>query len=174
MKQYMILFLVGRDRPGIVDDVSKVLLHHDANIEDSRGATLGGCFSVMVLFSVEADRMPAVRQGFKELERMGFEWSLHEANDPAALPREAELPLKIQVTAMDHPGIVQAVVGILRKFNVNVESLTTRVTQAPYSGAPLFGLELSAQVPADQPVAKVKQGLSDLAAEMNLDLTFPK
>jgi glycine cleavage system transcriptional repressor len=174
MKQYMILFLVGRDRPGIVDDVSKVLLTHEANIEDSRGATLGGCFSIMILFSVDADRMPAVRQGFQDLKRMGFEWSLHEATDPAALPRQAELPLNIQVTAMDHPGIVQAVVGILRKYNVNVESMTTRVTQAPYSGAPLFGLELGAQVPADQPMARIKRDLTDLAAEMNLDLTFSK
>ncbi len=84
----------------------------------------------------------------------------------------AGLPLKFEMTAMDHPGIVQRVVRLLRKNDVNIESLETQVTGAPLSGAPLFDLRLEAKVPADKSIGKVKEQLADLAGEMNLDLVF--
>ena len=49
MKKFMILFYVGKDRPGIVHDVSTFLFDHGANIEDSRMAAMGGRFSIVML-----------------------------------------------------------------------------------------------------------------------------
>ncbi len=174
MKKFMILFVVGQDRPGIVDDVSTTLFEKGANIEDSRMAVLGGCFSVMVLFSCPAEELPNIINGLTALKEMGFDVHTYEAQDPATISRPAELPLKLEITAMDHPGIVSRVVRILRKHDVNISSLNTRVTIAPLSGAPLFNLELEADVPASQPIAAVKNELNDLAGEENLDLTFSK
>jgi glycine cleavage system transcriptional repressor len=168
----MILFLLGEDRPGIVDDVSSLLFDQGANIEDSRMATMGGCFSIMTLFSCTSKQLEAIKEGLDDLEKLGFQTSLHEAQDPAASPKRAELPLKIEVTAMDHPGIVQNVVHILRLHDVNIESLITEVTRAPLSGAPIFSLTLEAGIPAGEPIAKVKDELTKLATEMNLDLSF--
>jgi glycine cleavage system transcriptional repressor len=82
--------------------------------------------------------------------------------------------LKIEVMAMDHPGIVQKVVHVLHQNNVNIQSLNTRVTQAPLSGAPLFDLTLEAGVPEVESIVKVKEKLTELAAEMDLDLSFKK
>ena len=172
MKKYMILFSVGKDRPGIVDDVSTVLFEHQANIEDSRMAVMGGRFSVMTLFSCETDQLEAIKNGLQGLKELGLEISLHEAEEPTAVAREAALPLKMEITAIDHPGIVQKVVHILRKHKVNVESLNTQVSRAPLSGAALFNLNLEAAVPADIPVSKIKGELSDLAGDMNLGINY--
>jgi len=174
MKKYMILFLVGKDRPGIVDDVSTVLFEGGANIEDSRMAVMGGCFSIMTLFSCTSEQLETIKTGLDNLRKMGFETSLHQAQDSATGPGRAELPLKIQVTAMDHPGMVQKVVHILHKYDVNIESLNTQVTRAPLSGAPIFDLNLEAGIPPEKPIAKVKEELMEMAAEMNLDLSFKK
>ena len=168
----MILFLVGKDRPGIVDDVSTLLFEAGANIEDSRMAVMGGCFSIMTLFSCTKEQLKDISAGLESLEDQGFETSLRRAEDPSTAPKRAELPLKIELSAMDHPGIVQRVVNILRRHNVNIQSMSTEVTRAPLSGAPMFGLNLEAAVPAEKPVAKVKEEISALAAEMNLDLCF--
>ena len=172
MKKYMILFLVGKDRPGIVDDVSTLLFRVGANIEDSRMAVMGGCFSIMTLFSCTNEQLKDIRADLKSLEDLGFETSLHSAEDPTTTPRRAELPLKIELTAMDHPGIVQKVVKTLRQHSINIQSMNTEVTRAPLSGAPMFGLNLEAAVPTEKPIAKVKDEISALAAEMNLDLHF--
>lgn len=173
-KVYLILFLVGKDRPGIVDDVSRLLFDRGANIEDSRMASMGGAFSIMTLFSCSPEQLKTIRTELESLKQMGFEVSLHEAEDPVSAPKRAELPLKIEVTAMDHPGIVQKVVHVLRRHEVNIESLNTQVTKAPLSGAPIFGLVLEAGVPAERSITTIKEELSALAAEMNLDLNFPR
>jgi glycine cleavage system transcriptional repressor len=170
----MILFLVGKDRPGIVDDVSGLLFEKGANIEDSRMASMGGSFSIMTLFSCTGDELRNIESGIEKFKKMGFEVSLHEAEDPSAVQKRPELQLKIEVTAMDHPGIVQRVVHILRQHDVNVESLNTQVTRAPLSGAPIFDLALEAGVPVEKSVARIKEELTKLAAEMNLDLNFTR
>ena len=174
MKEYTILFLVGKDRPGIVDDVSSFLFDRGANIEDSRMAAMGGRFSIITLFSCAPAQVDAIRADLDALRKLGFEISLHEAEDPGAMRRQAELPLRLEVVAMDHPGIVQKVVSILHNHSVNIQSLDTQVKSAPLSGAPLFDLILDAAVPAETSIAQVKEELMDLAAEENLDLNFMK
>ena len=172
MTKYYILLSSGKDRPGIVDDISTLLFDKGANIEDSRMAVMGGRFSSMTLFSCTREQVEAIRGGLEDLRGLGLEAHLHQAEDPAEGPMPAGLPLKFEMTAMDHPGIVQRVVRMLRKNDVNIESLETQVMGAPLSGAPLFDLRLEATVPAGKSIGKVKEQLADLAGEMNLDLIF--
>jgi glycine cleavage system transcriptional repressor len=174
MKTYMILFALGKDRPGIVEDISTLLFEEGANIEDSRMAVMGGYFSVMMLFSCGEDRLGAVRTGLEGLGKLGLKTSLHEAQEPSPAPPHAALPLKFEVTAIDHPGIVRKVVHILHNHDVNILALNTQVSKAPLSGAPLFSLSLEADVPAIRPISELKQDLTSLAAEMNLDLSFKR
>ena len=172
MKKYMILFSVGKDRPGIVDDVSTLLFEKGANIEDSRMAAMGGRFSIMTLFSCTSEQLESIRVGLDDLRKLGLETSLHKAEDPTATPAQPALPIKFDVQSMDHPGIVQKIVHLLHQHNVNIKSLNTQVARAPLSGAPLFDLNLEADVPVEKPIARVKEELMELAAQMNLDLNF--
>jgi glycine cleavage system transcriptional repressor len=170
----MILFSVGKDRPGIVDDVSTLLFERGANIEDSRMAAMGGRFSIMTLFSCTSEQLEGIKLGLDDLKKLGLETSLHEAEDPTVTPAQPALPMKFDVRSMDHPGIVQKIVHLLHQYNVNIKSLNTQVARAPLSGAPLFDLTLEADVPVERPLAKVKDELMELAAQMNLDLNFKK
>ena len=174
MQQYTIMIAVGRDRPGLVDMVSTYLFERGANIEDSRMAAMGGCFGIMTLFSCSDEGLAKIRAELDGLRAEGLEVSLHEASDPAGLPQEAHLPLALEVTAMDHPGIVKKAVRVLHRHGVNIVSLNTRVSRAPLSGAPLFDLKLEAAVPPDRSLAKIKDELAALAAELNLDLNFSR
>ena len=67
MKQYMILTCVGKDRTGIADDITTLLFEHQANIEDSRMAVMGGRFSVMVLFSCTVEQLATIRSEIHRL-----------------------------------------------------------------------------------------------------------
>ena len=108
--------------------------------------------------------------GLDDLKKLGLETSLHEAEDPTATPAQPALPMKFEVQSMDHPGIVQKIVHLLHQHNVNIKSLNTQVAMAPLSGAPLFDLTLEADVPVEKPIARVKDELMELAAQMNMDL----
>jgi glycine cleavage system transcriptional repressor len=172
MRVFRILTLVGEDRPGIVDSVSGLLLKREGNIEDSRMASMGGCFTIMSLFSCEEDQLPRIEEGLASWRAEGLQAALHEAADPLERVVPPALPLTLEVTSMDHPGIVKEVVHLLHLFRVNIEAMDTRVTRAPLSGAPLFNLRLEAAVPADEPIARVKAELESLAARLNMDLSF--
>ena len=172
MKHYCILSLVGKDRPGVADETSSFLFDRGANIEDSRMAAMGGRFAIMTLFSCSLEQAEKIKSEGRILTEKGFEFFIHDAQDPSTLTQRPELPLKIRVMAMDHPGIVKRVVGLLNRFNVNIQSLNTKVHQAPYSGTPLFDVYVRAGVPKSESIVRVKEELSGLAAEMNLDLTF--
>ena len=174
MKVFRLLFSVGKDRPGIVHDISTVLFHHSANIEDSRMAAMGGRFCIMTLFSCEAEKLEEIQGDLEGLKQSGLETSLHGAEDPTLTSEPPALPLNVQVTAMDHPGIVKKVVRILHNHRVNILSLNTQVTRAPLSGAPLFDLSLEAAVPEEKSILLVKEELTALAGELNLDMNFKK
>ena len=172
MKTYRILLSVGRDRPGIVDDVSTFLFEREANIEDSRMAVMGGQFTIMTLFSCDPAQLGIIQEEVVKLKDVGLETSLHEADEPTAQPGGTALPLKLDVTAMDHPGIVQRIVHIFHLHHVNIQSLRTQVLSAPLSGAPLFTLNIEAAVPIATSIADFKEQLLLQAAEMNIDLNF--
>lgn len=173
MKKYVILFSIGKDRPGIVDDVSSFLFERGANIEDSRMAALGGRFSIMTLFSCSPEQVEIIKGDLNNLVELGLECSLHESEGKES-KKEAGVPLKMDVRAMDHPGIVQSLVHILRRHDVNIQSLNTQVSEAPLSGAPLFALELEADVPVEGSIDRLEEELNDLASKMNLDLHINK
>ncbi len=50
-KSYLVLTAVGPDRPGLVSEISSMVLSAGANLEDSRMAILGGEFALLVLVS---------------------------------------------------------------------------------------------------------------------------
>jgi len=172
METYMILTSIGKDRPGIVDEVSAFLYERGANIEDSRMAVMGGQFVIMMLFSTRSEDAVTIRNGIAQLKHLGIDAYLHQAEEPSPSVESEALPLSLDVTAMDHPGIVQKIVHIFRINQVNIQSLQTRVISAPLSGTPLFNLNIEGSVPVSVSIAGFKKALEMAAAEMNVDLNF--
>ena len=57
MKSYYILSAIGKDRPGIVADVSEVIYECGGNIEDSNMGLLRTHFALLILFSAEKEEV---------------------------------------------------------------------------------------------------------------------
>jgi predicted amino acid-binding ACT domain protein len=87
----------------------------------------------------------------------------------AAGGRSDAIPFRFVATAVDRAGIVHRISHLLRELNVNIESLETRLTAAPYTGAPVFEMESILAVPRSTPVAQVRQQLAAMCDEMNMD-----
>jgi glycine cleavage system transcriptional repressor len=172
MTKYMILFALSKNRLGIVDEVSSYLFKRKANILDSRMAVMGGHFSITCLFSCSNNELEIIKADIRELTELGLATSLHEADKPDSMQTEASNPLKFEIISMDHPGIVQNVVHILKENNICILSLDTELKPMPHTGAPMFDLNLEASVPESLSIAEVKEKLDELASEMDLDLIF--
>jgi glycine cleavage system transcriptional repressor len=165
---YVVLTAVGPDRPGLVNDLSALIGAAGANIEDSRMAVLGGEFAVIMLLSGPPGAIdPAHRIPAQVESELGLRCLLKDTS-PAHPPADYLL-YRIDVTGVDRPGIVHAIAGIFAGRNINVASLESRLTYAPFSATPMFVLEAQLQVPSTTVLAEFRQDIAATCEEENLD-----
>jgi glycine cleavage system transcriptional repressor len=170
-KNYLVLTAVGPDRPGLVSEISSLVLAAGANLEDSRMAILGGEFALLMLVSGEQRAVSTVEHGAAELgAHLGLR-VLTKPTSPQQAPRDF-LPYQIRVTGVDRPGIVQRVAAVLAGRGVNVASLESRLAYAPLSGTPMFILEAALQIPSALALADLRRELAQACDEENWDFTL--
>ncbi|MGH2957807.1 MAG: glycine cleavage system protein R [Solirubrobacterales bacterium] len=131
------LSAIGRDRPGIVAAISRVLLDLEGNVEDSQMSILRGHFAVMLIVALPEGASA------EELERR-----LAEVKDELSLEAIVVSPVDelaesgprathvLSVYGADHPGIVHAVSAALAERGVSITGLETRLGGA--EGSPIY------------------------------------
>lgn len=134
---HIVVSISGRDEVGIVQKVSSVVAEHNANMEESKMAILGGDFAMIVYVSMEepdaADKLASKLRS----ELPNFSVSVRETT----APQEADAPKNIWTISLegpDHPGIVAALSEALAKNGCNVLEMETETTTAPFAGYELF------------------------------------
>jgi glycine cleavage system transcriptional repressor len=171
-QQHMILSAVGADRPGLVDEVSEFIFERGGNMEDSRMANLRGQFTMMVLIGGSEVVMSKIRGDLPQLARNSrLHAELRAAGDAQASAASAgpARPFRLVMTVMDQAGLVHRISHVLRSLQVNIESLDTHLGAAPYTGAPIFEMELTLSVPQATAIAKLREQLGHLCDELNID-----
>ena len=166
-RHYVVLTAVGPDRPGLVNTLASLIRDAGASIEDSRMAILGGEFAVILLISGSPGAVVRAKEiGARVESELDLRCILKETS-PA--PPSDYLPYRIEVDGADRPGIVQAIAAILAGRGINVASLESRLTLAPFSATPMFVLEASLQVPSKTVLSELRSELTATCEEENLD-----
>jgi glycine cleavage system transcriptional repressor len=172
MDQHVILTAIGADRPGLVDEVSQFIFQRGGNIADSRMVNLRGQFAIMVLLSGSPETVSRLES---DLGGLCAKAGLHAEVRPAspAKPQATALsqarPYRLRATAMDQSGLVHRIAHLLREHNVNIESLDSRLSAAPISGAPIFEMDLVLTVPQQVPLPTLRSALGKLCDDLNID-----
>ncbi len=173
MREYRILFASGPDGPGIVYQVSKFLFEHGCNMEDSRMAVLGGQFALMMLFSGPSGDVAKLEGDLGRFqEASGLRAQLLPARAPTEVEREPTLPVRVELVAMDAPGIMVQLAKILQSKRVNIETLEAHLAPAPASDTTISSVKLKICVPRDVSPVEIKEELTELATNINLDILF--
>jgi len=166
---HALLTAIGADRPGLVDEVSEFIFDRGGNIEDSRMVNLRGQFAIMVLVGGSEQVIERIRGELPELSRASsLHVELRDAREPAS-PAVPALPYRLTGTGLDQPGLVHRLAHLLRGLHVNIESLDTRLTPAPYTGAPIFEMELILSVPNTTSLSTMRQNIAAVCDELNVD-----
>jgi glycine cleavage system transcriptional repressor len=165
---YVVLTAVGPDRPGLVKALSALIHEAGANIEDSRMAILGGEFAMILLISGSPDAIERTEEIGPRVERELELRCILKETSPARSPSDY-LPYRIEVDGADRPGIVEVIASILAGRGVNVASLESRLSYAPFSATPMFVLQASLQVPSKTVLSELRSELTAACEEENLD-----
>jgi glycine cleavage system transcriptional repressor len=169
MRKQLVLTAVGRDRPGIVEEFTKLILHFDGNIEASRMVRLGGDMAMLVFVSAPEDRVFELRKAVDDLHYTKFDvlTRLSEVDDDTDEPQEGRCT--ITVLGADHMGIINQVAQYLSEQGINLESMHTEVSAAPMSGTPLFTMSAEVVVPPRLAIEDLREAMEFIGDEMGID-----
>lgn len=174
MGKKFILTAFGKDRPGIVADVTEVLFEQGCNLEDSTMTLLAGEFTLILIF--ESPNGPQVEErlhtDLRRLEReKGLSAFLRPAGPPAA-KAAATAPHTIRVEGVDQAGIVYRVSRFLADQGINIVDLQSRRRFMPQSGAAFYAMEIRVEVPKTLSLDDFDAGLSRVGEALNVDITW--
>ena len=164
----LIITAVGPDRPGLVGELTGLLFSAKANLADSRMVDLRGQFALVALVEGTDEVLKAVRGSLPDAAaRLGL--TVTFASDGGPARQQAGIPFRLKTYSMDQPGIVHRVSDLLRRHQINIEELETRLESAPFMGSPIFTLELLMQVPQNARVNQLRKDIEALCDQLNCD-----
>jgi glycine cleavage system transcriptional repressor len=171
-KNFYLLTAFGKDRPGIVAGVSRVLYELGGNIDDASMTRLGGEFTMMLITALPAT--VSVTKLEKELnalqKKLGVQTAVKAIPAAASSPTKAESPkYLISVYGTDHPGIVYKVVDALAKRKVSITDLQTKVTGTP---KPLYVMLLEIQASSSTDMDDLRTALDQLRQDLKVDISL--
>jgi len=175
MQRWFILSAIGRDRPGLVAELARLVLDCDANLEDSRMTILGTDFAVILLCSSTRDDVGnRLAVGAKRLERdHGLTILLRhlEEGPRPALPATGTQLYRVEAAGEDRAGIVAGICGLLAEHSVNIVDLHSRTQPGP-GGSPHYLMTLSAEVPDSVDPRALREALSAEADRLVIDVAL--
>lgn len=165
----LVVTVIGPDKPGVVDALSRVIAAGGGSWEESRMARLAGQFAGMLLVKVPAEGKDALVASLRALGPPSFEVVVAlGAPEEERAGRKAVLSL----VGSDRPGIVQRISRALAESGVNVETLETELARAPISSELLFHATAKLTIPPSVDLASVRADLEEIASDLMVDLAI--
>lgn len=168
MNQLIVISAVGRDRAGIVHELTRVVLECGGNIVESRMTALGSEFAMLLLVSGNW-HTPAKLEG--ELQRLAERNELSvfiRRTEERALSRD-HLPYAVDVVCLDQAGIVFNLANFFTQRGIDIAELNTRSYAAAHTGAPMFAVQMNVSIPRDLHIAALREEFMEFCDQMNLD-----
>ncbi len=169
--QHFALTIIGRDRPGIVSQVTEILFKGGFNIADSSCSILGGQFSMILIISnPEISTKEEFSDTFKPLEENNLSVFIRTLKPGGEIRTEVTGELcMISVYGADKPGIVYQVAKELGERNINISDLNTKLIGD--ESKPVYVMMLEAMLPKDTEVAEVETWMRKLKQELQVDIS---
>ncbi len=167
MNQSLVMTVIGKDRPGLVESLSAIIEAHGGNWEESRMIHLAGEFAGLLHVHV-----PERRAGELEIALGGLrELSVVVARTPEEqLPPAATRLLELEVEGQDHPGIVHHVAEAVAAKAINVEELETELGTAAMTGQKMFRARALLRAPDSVSPEELADDLEALADDLMVEV----
>jgi glycine cleavage system transcriptional repressor len=165
------LTIVGRDRPGIVSQVTEILYNLGCNLADSSCSILGGQFAmILILGHPEFTSRESFGDAFKPLEETDLTVALRVLKPGGETRSQIEGDLcMISVYGADKPGIVYRVAQVLGAHQVNITDLNTKLVGT--EERPVYVMVIEAMLPEGVAEEDVNSWLAPIRDELQIDIT---
>lgn len=176
MDNRFILTAFGKDRPGIVADVTRILFENGCNLEDNSMTQLADEFTLILLFSsTNQEVKESILQACQELERTkGISAFMRPLESRRPLQTKTHIDCTLHIEGLDQAGIVYKISQYLADQGINITDLKSTVKPSPESGTAIYLMTIHIQIPHAVAVEQVENGLSAVADELHVDITLSR
>ncbi len=169
MQTFLVLTVIGEDRPGLVEAIAQVIMDNSGNWLESSMSQLAGKFAGILRVSVKNEKADNLVSALNNLSQ-----NLKVVIERVDVEQEnlASQLIELTLVGNDRPGIIREISGALNTLSVNFEQLTTECTPAPMSGDVLFKAIANLTLPRNLDIDVLSEDLEkltdDLIVEINL------
>lgn len=171
MSTRYILTAFGRDRVGIVADVTQIMYELGCNLEDSEMTRLSDEFAVIFLFSApHANIEDKLSSACRRLE---LDKGIAAFFRPVGTPKPQKgsgILTTLHVEGVDQCGIIYKVSRFLADNNVNIIRVHSKQNYSPQSGTAIYAVDLEIELPSHASLQELKKGLQHVADALHVDI----
>lgn len=166
MDTCIVVTLISDDRPGVIEDVAKVIEQHQGSWQESRMAHLEGKFAGILRVAIAKEAAAALEQDFTKLSEKGIFVTVGQGK----ANNDEHHCLKISVIGPDRPGIIKELSQAFTQRQLNVSQLDTNCSSMPWSGDPQFEAHFELQVKSGANTDELEEQLDAIADDLALDI----
>ena len=167
-QNYLVITAIGSDRPGIVNDLTKIVTDNHCNIEDSRMTILGGEFAIILLLCGNWSAIAKIEASLPKLSDK-LELVINSKRTEARAKQPDLLNYHVETLSIDQPGIIHQVSEFFSYRGINIDALNTSAYNAVHTGTPMFALTMTINIPSSQSIAELREQFLDFCDERNMD-----
>lgn len=170
MEKLLAVTAIGHDRAGLVRDLSEAVTGAGCNIQESRMIALGSEFATLMLVSGNWHAVGKARDRLGRLQQESeLTITLRDAEQRHA---NAAAPYLVDAVTLDHEGIVLGLSGFFAARGLEIAELNTRRYNAPHTGAAMFSVQMTVNVPAEVHTGGLREEFMEYCDSENLDAVF--
>jgi glycine cleavage system regulatory protein len=167
MKSYVIMTVLGNDRPGLVRSLADTVAAHGGNWLDSRMARLAGQFAGIIRIECQTQSVQSLLDALQSPDSSGLTLLAVEEAAVEQVPRQK---FEVEVIGNDRPGIVRELAEAIATAGGNIEELTTGLESAPMSGHPMFRARGTISIPEACEPAAILSAIESLGGDLTVDI----
>jgi len=168
MNSFLVMTVLGADRPGLVRSLADLVAGHGGNWLDSRMARLAGQFAGIVRVECANDQVNSL---LAALEALGSEGLTVQAVREEATEIATQHTITVEVIGNDRPGIVKELAVAIISAGGNVEELVTGLESAPMSGQLMFRAQVLISLAEGLETQQLVTAIESLGGDLTVDIT---
>lgn len=165
MKQ-LVITILGRDRPGLLESISSTILEHHGNWLSSNLSHLLGHFAGILEVEVEPAHLKPLQDALMLLPNLSV---VIEVADTQITPHTLG-KINLVITGNDRPGIIQELASVIHHQGASITELSSRQQSTPSWGEPIFSavatITLSKGVNKENVIDALESFTSDLIIDI--------
>jgi phosphoserine phosphatase len=167
MGSLYVISAVGRDRPGLVHSVTRVLASLHINIVDIEARSVRGHFTFFLVVDLSTSQA-TYEEMMQKIEPVGKNFNMGLRVEPyEAGRRKADKKLRIfTLMGKDRPGIVASVSGIFSENHINIESVKM-IARGDY-----IAMEIIIDTSDIDDASELRRIIYDFSKETGLDVSL--